>query len=140
MDWLLGQAVGGIKVQVRDEDAERAVAELGRKFGDDGEGFGAEDVEGDDEPEPAAEPEDEPEPAATPVASRDDYARRLVLTAVFALFITPLWFYAVYLFLSAAFGEGTLSDYGRNKLFVGTFVLALGFPMAFLILYMFRPA
>ncbi|HYH63765.1 MAG TPA: hypothetical protein VD866_03610, partial [Urbifossiella sp.] len=60
MDWLLGQAVGGIKVQVRDEDAERAVAELGRKFGDDGEGFGDEEPGADDAadaPEPAAVPE-----------------------------------------------------------------------------------
>src|SRR5436190_18581355 len=69
MDWLLGQAVGGIKVQVREDDAERAVAELGRKFGDDGEGFGAEAGEGDDEadkPEPDDAPAsaDEPEPAA----------------------------------------------------------------------------
>ncbi|HYH69159.1 MAG TPA: hypothetical protein VD866_30980, partial [Urbifossiella sp.] len=61
------------------------------------------------------------------------------LTAVFGLVFPPLWFYAVYLFLNAAFGEGTLSDYGRNKLFVGTFVLALGFPMAFVILYLARP-
>ncbi|QDU18588.1 hypothetical protein [Urbifossiella limnaea] len=152
MDWLLGQAVGGIKVQVREDDAERAVVELGRKFGDDGEGFGAEYDEGadepepDDEPEPAAGCEDEPEPAAAPVGSRDEYARRLVLAAVFGLLLPPLWFYAVYLFLNAAFGEGELSDYGRNKLFIGTFVLALGFPMSlfilylpFFILYMFAP-
>ncbi len=146
MDWLLGQAVGGIKVQVRDDDAERAVAELGRKFGDDGEGFGTqpdEGDEGDDEPVPGGvpEPADEPpEPAAAPAGSRDDYARRLVLAAVFGLLFPPIWFYAVYLFLNAAFGEGSLSDYGRNKLFVGTFVLALGFPVAIVILNMMRPA
>ena len=145
MDWLLGQAVGGIKVQVREGDAEQAVAELGRKFGDDGDGFDPdpdEDHEGADEPEPddAPGPPGEPEPAATPVGARDDYARRLVVAAVFGLVFPPLWFYALYLFLNAAFGEGSLSDYGRNKLFVGTFVLALGFPMSVVIFYMFRPA
>ncbi|MFO0797026.1 MAG: hypothetical protein U0804_06080 [Gemmataceae bacterium] len=140
MDWLLGQAVGGIKVQVREDDAERAVAELGRKFGDDGEGFGAGAVEGEDrgdEPETDDALPDEPDPPDAPADSRDDYARRLVPGAVFGLVFPPLWFYAVYLFLNAAFGEGSLSDTGRNKLFVGTFVLALGFPAAFVVLYFY---
>jgi hypothetical protein len=139
MDWLLSNAIGGIKVQVREEDAERAVAELGRRFGEDGEGFGADDeepeVEEDDRPTPP-EPGDEPDPPAAPV-SRDDYARRLVLAAVFGLVIPLLWFYAVYLFLNAAFGEGSLTEYGRNKLFVGTFVLALGFPVVLILLTLF---
>ena len=34
MDWLLSNAVGGIKVQVREEDAERAAAILAKEFGD----------------------------------------------------------------------------------------------------------
>jgi hypothetical protein len=139
MDWLLSTAIGGIKVQVREEDAERAVEELGRRFGERGEGFGAEAAdepdEGEDRP-PEPEPADEPGPPAAP-ASRDDYARRLVRAAVFGLFVPPVWFFAVYLFLNAAFGDGTLTEAGRNKLFVGTFVLALGFPVAFLALALF---
>ncbi len=141
MDWLLSAAVGGIKVQVREDDAERAVAELGRAFGERGERLGAEgaqEPDDDDEPDDAAEPDAKPDAApAPPAESRDDYARRLVPTAVFGLVIPPLWFYAVYLFLNAAFGEGSLTETGRNKLFVGTFLLALGFPMAFMILYLF---
>ena len=139
MDWLLGQAVGGIKVQVRGEDAERAVAELNWAFGERGERLGAEgepaadDEEGDEPPEP----DEQPEPAPAPAETRDGYARRLVTSAVFGLVFPPLWFYAVYLFLNAAFGEGSLSETGRNKLFVGTFVLALGVPAAFAILYLF---
>ena len=35
MDWLLSNAVGGIKVQVREEDAERAAAALAAEFGDE---------------------------------------------------------------------------------------------------------
>lgn len=144
MDWLLGQAVGGIKVQVRDEDADRAVAALEGAFGEEGEGLVTEapGAAADMPPEPADdatdEPADEPEPAAaTPADARDEYARRLVRAAVFGLVFPPLWVFAVYLFLNAAFGEGSLSEAGRNRLFVGTFVLALGFPMALYFFFLF---
>lgn len=137
MDWLLSQAVGGIKVQVREEDAERAVTALNQRFGEDGEGLGREeggapDVAEDDAPGPPDYAADEPAREADH-ADRDAYTRRLVTVAVCGLVIPPLWFYGVYLFLNAAFGEGSLSEQGRNKLFVGTFLLALGFPMVFLI-------
>ena len=39
MDWLLSNAVGGVKVQVWDEDAEKAVQLLESRFGERGEGF-----------------------------------------------------------------------------------------------------
>src|SRR5436309_3053264 len=40
MDWLLSNAVGGVKVQVREEDAEKAVGVLEREFGANGELLG----------------------------------------------------------------------------------------------------
>ena len=40
MDWLLSNAVGGVKVQVWEEDEDRAVATLEREFGQDGSGLG----------------------------------------------------------------------------------------------------
>lgn len=35
MDWLISNAVGGVKVQVWEEDAERAAAVLAEALGDD---------------------------------------------------------------------------------------------------------
>jgi putative signal transducing protein len=40
MDWLLSYAVRGVKVQVWEEDADRAVAVLEQNFGEHGEGLG----------------------------------------------------------------------------------------------------
>ena len=40
MDWLLSNAVGGVKVQVWDEDVDRAVEVLEAEFGTDGAGLG----------------------------------------------------------------------------------------------------
>ena len=40
MDWLLSNAVGGVKVQVWEEDADRAVGVLEQKLGAQGEGLG----------------------------------------------------------------------------------------------------
>lgn len=40
MDWLMSGVVGGVKVQVLEEDADRAVAVLENQFGENGEGLG----------------------------------------------------------------------------------------------------
>lgn len=134
MDWLLSSAVGGVKVQVWEEDVEKAVSVLEARFGEQGEGFGAkvspEELTAQAE---AAVPEEGEESAPTsstthseteesaPVEpeSRDEYARRLVLSALFGLIIPPVLAYAVYLFLNAAFGEGTLSPRGKFNLYLG---------------------
>jgi hypothetical protein len=157
MDWLLGNAIGWVKVQVLEEDAERAVAVLEESLGKDepvdeetlaAEAEAAQVEEGGEPPErpeprvlvaseapaPAAAPDPEAEP---PLTERDEYARRFFLAAVFGLVFVPLWFYAVYLFLNAAFGEGPLSDRGKNKLIGGGVVLAAGSFMAFIALVMF---
>lgn len=149
MDWLLANAVGGIKVQVREADAERAVAELERSFGADGEGFGpadeaalaaeaeAADREDDDPTEPEeAGPEAEADPLPV-TGSRDEYARRLVLTGVFGVVIPPIWFYALYLLLNAAFGPGLLSARGRFDLIVGGLILVPGLVISVLAVSVF---
>ena len=121
MDWLLSNAVGGIKVQVWDEDAERAVAVLNETLGDPDAGSDvspeelaaqAEAAEPDDAegpPEPAAAPEDQ----YAPVSERDEYARRAVFTALLGLLFPPVAGYALYLYFNAAFGEGEFSPSGR---------------------------
>ena len=151
MDWLLGQAVGGIKVQVRDEDADRAVTELNWAFGEGGEGFGAPpaaadaapDTRADDEPGPDATPppdfrlgpEDEISPPPSPY-SRDGYARRVVLTSWLGIVFPPAWFVAFYFFLNALFGEGELSGRGRFNLVLAVVVLLVGMPMAYIFFMM----
>jgi hypothetical protein len=140
MDWLISNAVGGIKVQVREEDAERAAAVLDEQLGS-GAGLAAEGLDEEElarqalaagKPEEDVEPpadvseevEELPAPAEEPPSEapgedREGYARRLFLAAVFSIIFPPLWFYALYLLLNAAFGPGPLSDRGRTRLYVG---------------------
>jgi hypothetical protein len=153
MDWLLSNAIGGIKVQVRDEDADQAVAELSRTFGEGGEGFGARpaaaaadgasDAPADDEPDPNAGPpldfrlgpEDEIPPPPSPY-SRDGYARRVVLASWLGIVFPPAWFVAFYFFLNALFGEGELSGRGRFNLVLAVVVLLVGMPLAYIFFMM----
>ena len=160
MDWLLGAAIGWVKVQVMEEDAERAVAALEEALGGgdepvDEEALAAEAEaagieEGSAAPEPlvprpaATPPPDLPAPRAAdphpgdeadpPPSERDQYARRLFLASFFGLIIPLLWFYAVYLFFNAAFGPGSLGPRGKFNLFVGGLFVALGSVMAFFLL------
>jgi hypothetical protein len=159
MDWLLSNAIGGIKVQVLEEDAERAVTALEESLGSDepvdeemmaAEAEAAEKEETDepDEPsEPVAPPADAPpapagtgteEGAAGKQSERDDYARRFLLAAFFGLVVPLLWFYAIYLFLNAAFGPGTLSPANRNKLRAGGLLLALGFFSSLYLIWLYK--
>ena len=142
MDWLLSNAVGGVKVQVWEEDEDRAVATLEREFGQDGSGLGpvaideevfaaeAEAAERDDDKERTAEVEipgkrdeyiEAPEPE-----SREGYARRMVFAAILGLFVPPVAFYAMYLLLNAAMGEGELSSRGRLDLYLGAAMTLTG--------------
>ena len=152
MDWLLSNAIGGIKVQVLEEDAERAVTALEESLGSDetvdeetmtaaAVAAGKEDI---DAPlEPIAPPSDSPptlagtdteESAAGKPSERDEYARRLFLTSVFSVLVPPLWFYAIYLFLNAAFGEGSISERGRTDLRRGSAIMGAGLIALFAIL------
>lgn len=141
MDWLLGAAVGWVKVQVLEEDADRAVAVLEEALGPSdpvdakalaAEAEAAEPEEGSEPPPAPVQRDDEAEP---PPSERDEYARRFFLAAIFGLAVPLLWFYAVYLFLNAAFGEGPLSERGRGKLRIGVLLLALGAFMAYFLLW-----
>ena len=66
MDWLLSNAVGGIKVQVWEEDAERAAALLDKEFGAES-GLASDSVDEDElarqalaeAPEGEGEPDDD---------------------------------------------------------------------------------
>jgi hypothetical protein len=142
MDWLISNAVGGIKVQVREEDAERAAEVLDERFGAEA-GLAAEGLDEDElarqalaagvpeevEPEPAdepAEPETGPEPHDE--IGRDVYARRALMTAWIGWVIPPVLFYALYLWMNAAFGPGPITNWGRfqvaaSGLVVGMYLL-----------------
>jgi len=136
MDWLLSQAVGGVKVQVREEDSDRAVAALEGAFGKDGSGLESAPVDIDqltaeaeaetpEEEPPRLEDGEEREPSYAP-ESREDYVRRMVFAAMLGLFFPPVAFYALYLFLNAAFGEGELSTRGRLHLWIGGAMMLAG--------------
>ena len=152
MDWLLSNAIGGIKVQVLEEDAERAVTALEESLGSDetvdeetmtAAAVAAEKEDIDAPLEPIAPPSDSPptlagtdteESAAGKPSERDEYARRLFLTSVFSVLVPPLWFYAIYLFLNAAFGEGSISERGRTDLRRGSAIMGAGLIALFAIL------
>ena len=139
MDWLLSNAVGGVKVQVWEEDAERAVVALEEKLGADGEGFHSpitpEELAAEAEAAIPEEGEETEAPALVgtigPIepevtTNRDDYARRSAFAGILGLIIPPVAAFAVYLFLNGALGEGTLSPRGRLNLFVGGFMAVAG--------------
>lgn len=130
MEWLLAAAVGGIKLQVREEDADRAVAELERAFGDNGEGLGATApppvVDESAESEPAegelaalAVSGTDPDPPEVPPTEREEYARRGFYAALFGIVMPVLLFYSTYLLFLAASGEGRLDPRGRRRLIAG---------------------
>jgi hypothetical protein len=129
MDYLLNLAVGGIKIQVWEEDAERAVAVL-------------ESSERGDRAETAVEAEgsfgDEPESVETDAAQqllenpRDRYARKAMWAALCSVLIAPLALYTGYLLLMTMFSEGTLTGARRWGVWVAvlvTLVLTLVSPL-----------
>jgi hypothetical protein len=156
MDWLLSNAVGGIKVQVLEEDAERAVAMLDGALGSDeqvdeetmaAEAEAAEKEGTDEMSEPVAPSTAAPttpegtaaeEGPTAMLSERDDYARRFFFAAFFGLIVPLLWFYAIYLFLNAAFGPGSLRPDNRYKLHIGVLLLALGFFTAMFLIWLYK--
>lgn len=137
MAWYLSNAVGGIKVQVWEADAERAGHILERDLPDseddvplDDDELARQAMEGqpevydeDDEYEPQPE-EPTAEPELTSVVDRERLAWRAFLFAWFGLLLFPLSFYALYLLLQAVFGEGQLSPRGKGLL-LGAFTLTV---------------
>jgi len=106
MDYLLNLAVGGIKLQVWDEDAERAVAVL--------EGL----------PPAVREPETA-EPNAVSQSrdnARDRYAQRAIWATLWSILVASVVFYLAYLLLMALFSEGTLTGARRWGVWVAALV------------------
>ncbi len=151
MDWLLANAVGGIKVQVWEEDADRAVAVLEDAFGERGERLGAIDprqlaaeATGMEREEPTQEEFTHPREAVATTADtnedslpalaseRDQYARRAVFAGVTGILVPLVPFYAAYLLLNAMFGLGELSARGRYHLTVGCIATGLALSLEYL--------
>jgi hypothetical protein len=142
MDWMLSNAVGGVKVKVREADAERALAVLDARFAsgepqvseeelaaeaeaaprEDAESEPREDAESEPPPAPPAPAPSEPAEVLSP---REDYARRLFFVAWFAMAFFPVASVGMYFFAKAAFGPGELRGRHRYNLFVGGLVLLL---------------
>lgn len=142
MTWELSNAIGGAKVQVMERDAERAAEILEGHFGPDeeidqealaAEALASSPEEDEEHPEePVAEPVPTPEHAASEETNyREECARRLFFTAWFGIMCGPVVFYALYLFLNAAFGNGPISTRGRFNTFVGGLVTAVGLALWF---------
>jgi hypothetical protein len=122
MDYLLNLAVGGIKVQVWEEDAGPAAevlagletaAPVGETQEPPGprEGGLAHEAEANGSEEPADD-----KPAAITRQSdnaRDRYARRALVASLCSLLVAPVVFYTAYLLLMTAFSDGTLSPERR---------------------------
>lgn len=122
MFWHLANALGGAKVQVTDEDAERAVAILEERFGEDEsepdeapsleeQALAEQREEGErDSRDPLVVSPGESVDGGEPNnAEREEQARRLFFVAWIGMAFPPLAFYAFYLMLNAAFGIGKLS-------------------------------
>jgi hypothetical protein len=136
MLWSVSTAVGGVKIKVLAEDADRALAVLDKELGPEDSTVDPEEFAAEAEaaaPEEGAEPitAPEPSPAAPPAdardgtpSARDEYARRVFFTAWLGVFLLPVALFALYLFLRAACGSGPLSARGRFNLFVGGAVMA----------------
>ncbi len=145
MDWLLSNSVGGIKVKVPEEQAERATAILAAKMSnpvsDLAESLSEEDLA---QQAMAAEPEEGfvetfPEAAGgvepgkdsegeNATAVREDYAKRFLRASVFSILLSTFciffWFYAVYLGLNAVFSPGRLSSEGQQRILYGVIACA----------------
>jgi hypothetical protein len=150
MDWLLSNAVGGIKVQVWEEDAERAVAALERELGENGEKLGPVDEEWlaaeaeaagredgvEPEPEPAARtPDPKPAEGGAAPSPRDEFAQRAFNAAFLGLPLPPVALYAEYLIGKAALGDGPLSRRGRDNL-IGGGLMAAAWPLVAVVVFL----
>ena len=136
MDWLLLNAVGGIKVQVAEADAERALRAI-EPFTRPGvfeQPVSDEELERqalaaptEDEvraSEAAANSGRDPE-AADPGSDRERSATRALWWMVGGVFCTPAWAVGLYYLLTAAFSSGPLSASGRINLRVAGVLAAV---------------
>lgn len=136
MEWLLANAVNGVKVQVAEKDAGRAMAFVEELYRDGFDKMKVSDEELERQALEAAPDDDHDVPlpeeetgqtseAARPTEpgakeiDRDQYARRFMLCSVFSLAFPPLVIYAFYLGLVTVFGTGPISSVGWQRVGFG---------------------
>lgn len=115
MAWHLGNALGGVKLQVQAEDAERAeqiLAEVRPETGvetDVAEGGEVDEHEAEGRPEFMPE-----EPSRPPSNWREENARRAVRCALLGLLLWPLQLYAFWLLMKVLVSEEPLTAESRR--------------------------
>ncbi len=134
MEWLLANAVNGVKVQVAEEDERRAMKVVNEMFrtGFNQSPVSDEELErqaleagpddGEDAPPPDQPAPDTPRQATRADSgdlNRDQYARRFMLCSVFSLVLPPLVIYAFYLGLVSVFGSGPMTSVGWQRVGFG---------------------
>jgi hypothetical protein len=119
MNWLLSNALGGIKLQVAAQDLERAQACLAEVRSTASETPDEAAVQAETEPGstgrepgPAAPADEEAEPAPT---VREQNADRAWRGAVFGLVFLPLQLYVFYLLVKVYVSEDVLRDEHRRR-------------------------
>jgi len=136
MDWLLLNAVGGIKVQVAEEDAERALALLDpfTRPGAFQQTVSDEELERQALAEPtedevrasqAAQERVSNSEVDDPESERERLASRALWWMVGGIFCVPAWAVGMYYLLSAASRSGPLSANGRINLRVAGVLAAV---------------
>jgi len=138
MAWLLTNAVGGIKLQVREEDADTALAILaeGAPAGPPASAQPGEEISSASEVEPfderGAEDAAESEPA---LSRREQNADRAFRGAVLGLLFIPLQMYVFWLLLKVFLSDEPLRpDKRRNAILAGI----INLPMVFGFCLFFR--
>jgi hypothetical protein len=129
MDWLLGNAVGRIKLQVGDRDAEAARTLLSQHGHLEAPAaIGPEEIRFESSqagPSPESEDQeedqdaDEFEPTQT---TRDKNAERAFRGAIFGVLFFPLQFYVFYLLLKVFISEEPLGDRARRKAIIAAII------------------
>ena len=125
MDWLLGNAVGRIKLQVGDRDAEAARTLLSQHGHLEAPAaIGPEEIRFESsqaEPEDQEEDQDADEFEPTPT-TRDKNAERAFRGAIFGVLFFPLQFYVFYLLLRVFIAEEPLGDRERRKAIIAAII------------------
>jgi hypothetical protein len=125
MAWYLGNAIGGVKVQVADEDAERAFEILDEH---DPVPLSEEDWKtvsdfesGWDEDEEEEDTEEVPEAAVESASERDldQEVNRAFKAAVLGIIFFPLQVYSFFLLLDILFSGLTLTPTQQKKVNIG---------------------
>lgn len=116
MFWHLGNAVGGVKLQVPAGDEERAATVL-ESVGETGHGSELSTEEWDDPDGHAAE-ESEPSEDGGSVSVADETVARAFRAAGVGLAILPVQFYSLWLLVSLDNDESQLSASGRRMVWL----------------------